>query len=94
MPKHNSDKRLERFNIVLSLDDSAWLDQFAAEMLAGTGAKVSRSEIIRAALTTLRELHQSAPDCPARFLPLAQCRSSSDLALMGVLAVRWATREQ
>ncbi len=94
MPKHNTDERLERFNIVLSLDDSAWLDQLAAEMLAGSGAKVSRSEIIRAALATLHELHLAAPDCPARFMPLAQCRTASDLAMLGVVAVRWATRQQ
>jgi hypothetical protein len=94
MTKRNIDERLERFNLVLSLDNIAFLDQLAAEMRAGTGAKVSRSEIIRAALATLRELHRTAPDCPARFLPLAQCRSGSDLAMLGVIAVRWATREQ
>lgn len=92
MPKHNRSERLERFNIVLSVDDSAWLDQLATEMLAGTGAKVSRSEIIRAAIATLRELHRAAPDCPA--LRLAHCRSGSDLAMMGVVAVRRATRER
>ena len=94
MTKHNEHERRERFNVVLSLEDSAWLDELAEELLAGAGAKVSRSEIIRAALATLRELHRTAPDCPARFLPLAQCRRGSDLAVMGVLAVRWATREQ
>jgi hypothetical protein len=93
MAKHNENERLERFNVVLSLEDRAWLDELAGEMLAGTGAKVSRSEIIRAAIATLRELHRAAPDCPARFLSLARCRSGSDLEVMGVLAVRWATRE-
>ena len=86
MAKYNEEERLERFNVVRSIEDTVWLDQFAGEVLAGTGAKVSRSEIIRAALATLRELHRAAPDCPGRFLPLAQCRSGSDLAMIGVIA--------
>jgi hypothetical protein len=91
MTKRNENERLERFNVVLSLDDIALLDSLAAEILAETGAKVSRSEIIRASLAATRELHQIAPSCPARFVPLAQCRSGSELAMLGVLAVRWAT---
>ena len=94
MAKHNSEERLERFNVVLSLYDISWLDQLAGEILAVTAANVSRSEIIRAALATLRELHRTAPTRPARFLPLEKCRSGSELAIMGVIAVRWATREQ
>ena len=90
MTKRNPDERLERFNLVLSLTDIAWLDALTAEILAETGAKVSRSEIIRAALATLRELHQLAPACPARFAPLATCRSGAELAQIGVLAARWA----
>ena len=39
MKKRNPDERLERFNVVLSLDDIAWMDQLIAELLA-TGAKV------------------------------------------------------
>jgi hypothetical protein len=49
MPKHHSHERLERFNVVLSLEDTAWLDRLAGEIQTGTSAKVSRSEIIRAA---------------------------------------------
>jgi hypothetical protein len=36
---------------------------------------VSRSEIIRAALAGMRELHRIAPLCPARFSPLANCKN-------------------
>ena len=90
MTKRDPDIRLERFQVVLSLDDIAWLDALAAEMLAGTGAKVSRSEIIRAAIATLGELHQWAHLCPARLLPLAQCKSGADLVMAGVIAIRRA----
>jgi len=91
MARHNPDERLERFNVVLSLKDAAWLDQLGEEILATNGAKVSRSEIIRAAVAMMRELHKEAPRCPARLLPLGQCRSGSDLTLLGVIAVRHAT---
>lgn len=91
MPKRSKNRGLERFNVVLSLEDNAWIDQLAGEILANTAAKVSRSEIIRAALATLRELHRAAPACSKRFVPLSTCKSGSDLTVMGVLAVRWAT---
>jgi len=91
MDKHNPDERRERFNVVLSIEDIAFLDQLAAEM-AATGAKVSRSEIIRAAVAMLRDLHNAAPRCPARFHPLQQCRSGSELVIMGSVAVYWATK--
>jgi hypothetical protein len=90
MTKRNPDERLERFNVVLSLDDIAWLDQLAAEILASNGGKVSRSEILRAAVATLGELHRRAPCRPDRLVPLAQCKSGSELAQAGVIAVRLA----
>ena len=92
MAKHNPDERMERFNVVLSLDEVTWLDQLAQEIAANNGAKVSRSEIIRAAVAILRELHNAAPRCPARFRRLAQCRSGSELVIMGSIAVYWATK--
>ena len=64
MPKHNGhngEERLERFNVVLALEESEWLNQLAAEIHAETQVKISRSEIIRAALAGLRELHKLAP---------------------------------
>lgn len=91
MTKHNPDERLERFNVGLSLDDIAWLDQLGAEILAANGAKVSRSEIIRAAIATLRELHKWAPRYPGKLLPLAECKSGADLVMAGVIAMRRAT---
>jgi hypothetical protein len=65
MIKRNEDERLKRFHVVLSLDDTAWLDRLAKKLLAGGTVRVSRSEIIRGALATLRELCQAAPECPA-----------------------------
>jgi hypothetical protein len=91
--KRNDDNRLERFNLLLIREESEWLDQLAAEILAATGAKVSRSEIVRAAIATLRELHRAAPAGPARLMPLGRCESGAALAQVGVLAVRWAVRE-
>jgi hypothetical protein len=89
MTKRNGDERLERFNLVLSLEDIVWLDQLVAEISAESRAKVSRSEIVRAAVATLREVHRLAPSAPERLLPLAQCKSGRELAALGVLAVRW-----
>ena len=93
MTKRNPKERLERFNVVLSLEDIAWLDNLAGEIQATSAAKVSRSEIIRAALATLRELRRCAPQCPARLIPLAHCKSGADLAIAGVIAVRLAATQ-
>ena len=84
-------KALERVNLMLTRDDSAWLDMLADEIRVNTGAKVSRSEIVRAALSTMAELHRLGPLAPARFRPLNSCTSRDDLALVGILAVRHAT---
>jgi hypothetical protein len=87
--KSTTGERLERVNVMLERQESDWLDQLAAEIHTETGAKVSRSEIVRAGIAGMRELHRLAPACPSRFVPLATC----DGALLGqmiVLAVRWA----
>ena len=89
--RQNSDgKTLERVNLMLTRDDSAWLDRLAHEIRENTGAKLSRSEIVRAALSTLAELHRLAPMFPARFRALHSCETKDELALMGILAVRRA----
>ena len=90
MAKHCPDERRERFNVVLGSEDVAWLDQLSAELLASNGGKVSRSEIIRAAVATMKELHKWAPRCPAGLIPLARCKSGTDLTLAGVVAMRRA----
>ena len=90
MTKCNADVRLERFNVVLSLQESEWLNQLSAEIQAQTGAQVSRSEIIRAALAGLRELHRRAPLC-TRLVPLHTCTKGSDLTALAVLSARLAT---
>lgn len=90
----NTGARLYRANIMLADEDSAWLDQLAEEIHTSTGAKVSRSEIVRAAIAGMRELERCAPGCPARFAPLTCARSGADLAVHIVLAVRWATSVQ
>jgi len=91
MTKHSKEQRLERVNLMLARDESEWLDQLVAEILQQTGAKVSRSEIVRAAIATLAELHRLAPWCPEWITPLALCKTGSQLAVLGVLAVRCAT---
>lgn len=90
MTKRNPDERLERFNVVLGTEDIAWLDQLATEIQTTTGAKPSRSEIIRAAVATLKELHRCAPRCPTKLMPLAQCKNGAGLVVAGILAVRRA----
>jgi hypothetical protein len=83
-----------RYNLVMGDTDSNFLDQLAEEIREATGAKVSRSEIVRAAIAGLRELHRLAPDCPSRFPALTHCRSGEDLAMLTVLAARCATQER
>jgi hypothetical protein len=85
----NTGERLYRSNVMLRDEDSRWLDQLVAEIHTSTGAKVSRSEIVRASIAGMRELYRLAPECPARFVPLAACDGTL-LAQMIVLAVRWA----
>ena len=90
-PQQNTaGNKLERVNLLLSRDDSAWLDALAAEIRANTGARVSRSEIVRAALSIMAELYRVAPTCPDRLVPLDRCKSGEELAVIGLLAVRWA----
>jgi hypothetical protein len=61
MAKQRPHERLERFNVVLSLEDVAWIDQLGMEIQTTKTGKVSRSEVIRAAIAMLRELHRLAP---------------------------------
>lgn len=86
----NTGERLYRANIMLADEDSAFLDRLSDEIREHTGAKVSRSEIVRAAIAGIRELHRLAPECP-RFSPLTVARSGADLAIFSVLAIRLAT---
>ncbi len=92
--KSTTGELLYRYNLLLADSDSAWLDQLAEEIHAATGAKVSRSEVVRAALAGMRELARLAPGCPSRFPALTHCRSGENLAMLAVLAARWATKEQ
>ncbi len=92
--KSTTDARLYRYNLLLTDSESTWLDQLAEEIRATTGAKVSRSEIVRAALAGLRELHRLAPTCPSRLPALTAARSGDALAMLTVLAARYATTEK
>jgi hypothetical protein len=89
MAKH-AEVAMERVNLMLDRRESEWLDQLVGEILAKTGAKVSRSEIVRAAVATLHELDRMASLNPARLLPLAQCKTGADLVVAGVSAIRLA----
>jgi len=91
MAKHAEETR-GRVNLVLGRNESEWLDQLAAEILASSGAKVSRSEIASAAIATFRELHRLVPSCrcPAGLIPLGRCKSGTELVVAGLLAIRLA----
>jgi hypothetical protein len=75
---------------MLSRANEDFLVQLGREIDARTGAKVSRSEVIRAALAGMKELHRLAPLYPDRFSPLAAGKSEADLVVMMVLAIRAA----
>jgi len=92
--KSSTGERLERVNIMLERQESEWIDKLAAEIHTSTGAKVSRSEIVRAAIAGLRELHRLAPARPSRLVPLLPLASCTGPALgqMAVLAMRLATK--
>jgi hypothetical protein len=94
MAKRNPETWLERWNVVLAVDDVVWLDRLGAEIAAATSAKVSRSEIIRAAVATLKELHRCASRYPERLMPLAQCKSGTQLVVEVILAIRRAATTQ
>jgi len=80
--------RLARYNVVLTASESAWLDRFAEEIHNTTNARISRSEIIRAAIAGLRELHRLGSECP--FPPLTTAVSGEILSMLAVVAARLA----
>ena len=83
---------LYRYNLLLSDEESEWLDQLAEEIRGANGAKVSRSGIVRAAIAGMKELAKLAPGCPSRFSALTAARSGADLAMLTVVAARCATK--
>ena len=84
-------EQLERVQLMLSRELSDWLDQLASEIREQTGAHVSRSEITRAALKTLREVHRlGTAGC---FGSLAVCKSCAELTVAGVVTVRSAAQQ-
>ena len=85
-----NENALERVNLMLARKDSAWLDTLANEIHVNTGAKVSRSEIVRAALCTMAELHRLNPMAPSRLIPFHSCKTRDELILAGILAARRA----
>jgi len=90
MTTRGTGEDLRRVNLILSRAASDFLVQLGREIDARTGAKVSRSEIVRASIAGMRELHRLAPLCPARFSPLAACKNETDLAVQMLLAIRAA----
>ena len=83
-------KGMRRVNLILSREDSVFLDKLAREIDDRVGARVSRSEIARASIAGMRELHRLAPLRPARFSPLADCKNETALAVQMLLAIRAA----
>ena len=81
---------MRRVNLILSREDSVFLDKLARDIDDRVGARVSRSEIVRASIAGMRELHRLAPLCPARFSPLATCKNETALAVQMLLAIRAA----
>jgi hypothetical protein len=90
MANQNSGGKLERVNLMISREESAWLDRLAAEIQSRTGAKVSRSEIVRAALATMQELHRQGD--AIGFGSLSACKSGAHLGQLGVMAIRAAAK--
>jgi hypothetical protein len=87
-----SGERLERVQLVISMDQSEWLNELASEIKQRTGAHVTRSEITRAAISALREMHRlGIAGC---FDSLADCTSCSELTVAGVVTVRQAAQQQ
>jgi hypothetical protein len=82
----NGHERLERVNIMLSREDRRFLDQFAAEIRQQSGGSVSNSEIVRAGLAAMRELHRIGAD--SRYGPVTAARKGLDLRVLAVMAVR------
>jgi hypothetical protein len=79
-------RQLERVNFMLSGEESEWLNQLAAEIRQQTGASVSRSEIVRAAIAALRELHRFCPQ--SQFGALTAAKKGTDLRVLATLAIR------
>ena len=61
MTKHNENERLERFNVVLSIKDTAWLDQLAGEMLAGAARQLTSSSPAHEQLASSRAMKRRCP---------------------------------
>ena len=78
---------MERVNLMLAREDSEFLDQLTEEIQSTTGAKVSRSEIVRAGIAGMREIHKLAPKS-LQYMELGRCRSGADLTATAVLAIR------
>jgi hypothetical protein len=81
---------MKRVNLMLSREDSVFLDKLAREIDDRVGARVSRSEIVRASIAGMRELNRLAPLCPARFSPLSTCKGGTALSVQMLLAIRGA----
>lgn len=91
MDNEQNSKALERVNLMLTGADSAWLDQLADDIRTNTGAKISRSEIVRAALETMREIQSVAPtEGVPSLLCLSSSKSATELAQRGIATVRVA----
>ena len=67
---------------------SVFLDDVRDEIRRSTGAKISRSEIVRAALAGLREIHAAGES--AWFGTVGECKSASELSALTVLAAQAA----
>jgi hypothetical protein len=82
MTNRGTGEDLARVNLVLSRANSDFLCQLGREIDKRTGAKVSRSEMVRASIAGLAALH--------RIAPLTTCKSEADLAVQLVIAIRSA----
>jgi hypothetical protein len=87
-----SGERLERVQLVISREQSDWLNELSGEIKQRTGAHVTRSEITRAAISTLREMHRLG--IAGYFDSLADCTSCSELTVAGLVTVRQAAQPQ
>ena len=77
---------LIRLNFMLPVRDSQWLDD-VVYVFAERGVRISRSEILRAAIAALREVQDLSTRIPTVF-SMDSARDGTQLATLAFLAVR------
>ncbi len=85
----HSPERKGRVNIMLRPEDDQFLDRLSDEIYKANGCRVSRSEIIAAGITAVREIHRFQGRSAA-FLPFSIAKNGSVLSMLVVVGIRGA----